>query len=782
MYNRAVGRISLWPAVLALVLLVGACTKAEPIPVPPLAPAVVATPTATTVPVPAIATPTLTTVPAHTPEKTLASPTQSQPAQYVLRLQVGPSEEGGIIKVEPQPQLGGSYQSGTLVKLFATGNEGFDFGFWKIEGPAGVSTSKENPLTFSITSNMSIAAHFEKAGAGEKERGKPQPTTGGMMAVCPPAVGTSSPVPPLDSITPSAPGSVSLKVVGQLGGPTRAVAVQGHFAYVGVGFKLVVLDVSDPKTPRELGATEPLGWYVQDVAVEGSLAYVAAGGGGFYVVDLSDPTRLVVAASYDTPGYAESVAVAGRYAYVADGPGGLRIVDIADPAKPTQVAVVYSQNYVFDVALVERHAYLAAAGTGLLVVDVSNPAQPVELGRYDTPGYAYSVSVSGTTAYVADGWEGLQIVDISNPQQPKQAGSYDTPGWAMDVVAAGARLYIADAFAGLRVLDVSDKAKPTELGSFQVPSGHAAKLAVSGGAAYVADIYQGVHVVNISTPAQPGRVGLYSPLGYAQAVEVSNRYAYVAGQAYGLRVVDLSDPTRPREVATFSTENTAGTVAHSDSTVYIGTGVPIDILTSNYPPALYAVDISDPLLPKAPAPQPLTGHLGNATFQGPGPIVAGDIIYGVSRSTFIQGTTLYNASEWGLLVIDVSNSLAPCELGFLLVTPAPIGNNPSAVGVAVSGSVAYLAVAAGGLYTIDVSNPRSPTPLGVFDEPTLIGPGGKKNPKGINFVDVVVAGKLAYALDNDFLRVLDVTDPKSPKGLGSIQLPAFPSNDPCTAI
>lgn len=50
---------------------------------------------------------------------------------------------------------------------------------------------------------------------------------------------------------------VGLKLVGQVGGATYAVAVKGVYSYVGVGLRLVVLDVSKPEQPVEVGFTEP---------------------------------------------------------------------------------------------------------------------------------------------------------------------------------------------------------------------------------------------------------------------------------------------------------------------------------------------------------------------------------------------------------------------------------------------------------------------------------------------------------------------------------------------
>ena len=83
------------------------------------------------------------------------------------------------------------------------------------------------------------------------------------------------------ALAADAPGQASAwKMVGQIGGPTQGIAVQGGYAYVGVGMRLVVLDVSNPSDLREVGATPPFSHAVEDVALSGTLAYVAAGGAG----------------------------------------------------------------------------------------------------------------------------------------------------------------------------------------------------------------------------------------------------------------------------------------------------------------------------------------------------------------------------------------------------------------------------------------------------------------------------------------------------------------------
>ena len=139
--------------------------------------------------------------------------------------------------------------------------------------------------------------------------------------------------------------STGWQVVGQVGGPTQAVAVQGNYAYVGISLRLIVLDMTDPATPTEVGATTPFPYFVEDIAVSGTRAYVAAGGAGLRVVDVSDPANPVEIGAWDSPGYAEGVAAAGNTVYLADGPYGLRVVDVSDPAHPIPVGAAYDMNY-----------------------------------------------------------------------------------------------------------------------------------------------------------------------------------------------------------------------------------------------------------------------------------------------------------------------------------------------------------------------------------------------------------------------------------------------------
>ncbi|MBN1139529.1 MAG: hypothetical protein JXM73_23335 [Anaerolineae bacterium] len=525
------------------------------------------------------------------------------------------------------------------------------------------------------------------------------------------------------------------QIVGQVGGPTSAVAVQGDYAYVGVGLRLVVLDVTDPAMPTEAGATIPFPYYVEAIALCGTRAYVAAGGAGLRVVDVSDPATPTEVGAWDSPGYAEGVAVVGNHAYLADGPYGLWVVDVSNPADPALVGSAYDTNYAFDVVVSGNYVYVAAAGAGLLVADVSDPAQPVEAGQVDTPGYAYGVAVSGSTAYVTDAWAGMHAIDVSAPATPGLLGTCATPGWALDVAVEGDTAYVAAGAGGLRVVDVSDPAHPQEKGAL-VEGGLARRIALAGSTAYQADLTDGLYLIDVMVPEEPSETGRYSPLVEARYLAVAGPYAYVAAGFSGLRVVDISDPAHPRELAAYETGTYATGVVVSGTVAYVPT-----YLSGVDPHDLHIVDISNPLHPV---------RLSTVDTDG------------VFRGVAVQGQYLYAADEAGLRIIDVADPSSPQEAGFVRLSFVAQAHTCT-IDVAVSGQVAYVANSYGGLAIVDVSDPTQPDWVGTYLPATWLGVAG-----------VAVIDQVAFlATDFDGLRTVDVSDPASPIELGSYDSPGY---------
>jgi len=240
-------------------------------------------------------------------------------------------------------------------------------------------------------------------------------------------------------------------------------AVDGDYCYLANGEAgLVVLDVSDPTDPRQVGGhdTDDL---ALDVFVDGDYAYVVDGENGLVIMDISNPTLPQQVGHYDTNDIARRIVVRDGLAYVGDRFEDLQIIDVSNPMSPTFVGNWTSEDgHVNGVALSGDHAYLSAGSAGLRIIDISNPANPVEVGDYPTDGWAMlGVNVIGHHALLGDNLNGVVIVDVSDPSDPQLAFHYDTPDASSVIEVAGNYAYVCDRYNGLVIGEVTGLAGGT---------------------------------------------------------------------------------------------------------------------------------------------------------------------------------------------------------------------------------------------------------------------------------------------------------------------------------
>lgn len=287
---------------------------------------------------------------------------------------------------------------------------------------------------------------------------------------------------PSDTVLLSA-DSYNLETVGQVGGATYGLFVQGSYAYIGLGPRLVTLDISDPSSPTLVGQTSPLPDFVRGVYVSGDYAYVANEESGLCIVDVSNPATPEDVGAYDTPGWAKEVTVADGYAYIADDLHGLQVIDVSDPTNPSWVSSYTIQHRVNGVAVSGNYAYVAGGpnwngsqyvGDGLHVLDISNPEDLWEVGFFPASYSAEHVVVAGNLAYITESLSengqmiggGLRVLDISNPAAPTAIGFYDTsddPEYSMigNVFLSDHHAYVIHGHR-LLILDISEPSAPFE--------------------------------------------------------------------------------------------------------------------------------------------------------------------------------------------------------------------------------------------------------------------------------------------------------------------------------
>jgi hypothetical protein len=319
-----------------------------------------------------------------------------------------------------------------------------------------------------------------------------------------------------------------------------SASVVGETAYLGMACnELVIVDVSQPATPVELGRYDqsPANC-VWGVSVYGNylcLPYCTnrSGCGGLLVMDASNPTRLRPAAA--VPGDAAfATVVRDHYAYVCqayidrqlDDPGEIVTYDLTDPTSPQTLGSAPAVDVPIQIALSDRYAYVTYPIAYLTVIDEQDPAHPVTVGSHYLPHFGVdlavadsmllvaslsglrvyrtaepetlveigctltekaleSVAVRDHYAYVSAWDDTFFVVDLAAPSAPMVVASCAAPG-AWDLLVEGHRAYLACDSAGLHILDIADPTNPHEIGYHDTPS-HAFGVAIRDSLIFVAD-------------------------------------------------------------------------------------------------------------------------------------------------------------------------------------------------------------------------------------------------------------------------------------------------------
>ncbi len=385
-----------------------------------------------------------------------------------------------------------------------------------------------------------------------------------------------------------------LALAGNVGGATWSVAGGGDVAVMGVGLRLVAVDLVIPSAPRLpgsggevarlLGEFGPLRDYPYGLALQDAVLYVANGYEGLRIYDAADPSHLREISAIATTDAAYAVTVDGGRAYVSAGSQGLVILDVTDPTQPRWLGTFDGPGSVRKAVVDGDRALVASSQAGLFLVDVRDPARPIPLGGFNPAGWVDTVALVGTHAVIRD-FVDLVVLDVAAAAPPREVArlTIELLDGDTELAAAGTVVYASgDDF--LAVVDVGDPLHPRQLDDVLPDTRELVPLAVTGDLLLAGDGYIGaLHLVDVSRPAAPAVLGRYAhddlgevfrlsaagdrllvwatdlwgmnggtvpPAVLGQSLEVQvhgdmtndGQRAYLA--SYGLDVVDLTDPAQ----------------------------------------------------------------------------------------------------------------------------------------------------------------------------------------------------------------------------------------------
>ncbi len=556
------------------------------------------------------------------------------------------------------------------------------------------------------------------------------------------------------------------------------LAIQGHYAYVGAGPSLLVIDISDPGHPQRVAYR-----LLPDMAKQ-----VAASAGRVYVLTDADPYQ--------------------------QGDNHVLIFNIDNPLKPLFI-VDYSPANIDCIAITGLNLYIGS-NEGLSILNVSDPSQPALLSNipYSNPnsGYVSAIAITGskgvlaiTTYEYTDEPRELWVLDISDPAQPKVTGELQgsiLPMWitglsmSADLLALAGYRRIGYSYPEFDLIDISDPAHPLKIGSSPLYSaGEDPSVALLGHTVYAAAQNQPILAYDISDPTAPVLTGQgEDPVwGLAAASDL----VYLAAGAAGLAIYDSQGPGSLLKRGALLGIGSAEDVAVQGNSLYIADGgvhaYALDFASgglaiSNIQPAgrtdiqskyisgdhvsflelennrafligkqcvlryyscakyLYILDVDQPQLPSL---------RGSYPFDASGDIV---ILAAIQNQTAYVLTDATTASpNTGLAVLDVSQPATPTLLSFYTPPIPPYTNFGYSFifGAAITGTYGLLSawittdnVESNTLQVVDISNPYSITALTSYPmtQPT----------------NIVLRGSLGFIADDDlqgYRKVLKIIDP-----------------------
>jgi len=517
----------------------------------------------------------------------------------------------------------------------------------------------------------------------------------------------------------------------------------GNIVFVGSGAGVIVLDVSTPSSPVELGEIHTRGlvdaiyfdeatnrmylctyfsgfeiWDFSNFAApvrlgrgsteglprggifaSGNYVYVVTVADGVQVFDVSDPSSPVNTGNcpLSATNFAWNSAKSGDYIFVAIGNGGMKVVDVSDPVNPH---IAGSSGFLTTGVWIDNgYAYIVGYNFGIRVLDISDIANITQVGNTALTGYPSRITVIGNYAYVAnstfntDG--GINVVDISVPASPQLVSTY--PGYADYVTGNGQVVAYSGSSLPCTILTISDPSNPLLACTYPLPIS-TRDIAVSGNYAYSAS--NGFRVYDISDKTHPVQVGYDSNdgalIGLAGENAVYIRESMTANNP--VMIMDISNPANPSKVGQYMAPVMTNDLAIKEHNAFIAC----------WWDGFRVVDFQDPANPV------LAAHkFGWFTGAVPGEDFcyvqaldwAGDYLYLIDYGPFEAEDTR------GLYIFDISDPVNPVKIsrytGFISK-----GHD-----IKVVGDFAYLADWDGGMEVVDVSNKQSPQARGYIALP-----------------------------------------------------------------
>lgn len=514
------------------------------------------------------------------------------------------------------------------------------------------------------------------------------------------------------------------------------VQVVGNLAYIVCPESgLHIMDLSNPTAPVEIGrylrASET--YICGGVYVTGNRAYLATGE-GLIILDVTNPSHPLALNQPNGVPYSD-ILVHNGFAIILDGGGDVSYPFFLDVSNPSDIheGIVQAPDFERSTTLIgvtgDYFCLYRSSNRGNLfsIFRVDSMHQLQVVSDLDVGGYVSNGTIVGNYAYLASFQNGLTIVNITDPYYTAIDGQCECGSYA-DVSVINGHAIVINNGATMDIWNVSNPENIVQEGSFN-PNTYLRRVFASGSTAYLMLEYafHSVLGIDISQPAAPVAIDSFGTVGDCQKIARSGTNILLADRIFGMRTLDFSDPEHvveldqaPIPVSSVYDLKVRDTIAY--------------LAEFNY---VHLFDIRDPLNPE------LISSLRNFCYS-PTVAVYGNYIYTYRN---IDGIVCGY-----LKTFNCQNPEAP------VCVDSAYMNNP-AMRLSVVNDLLFVYQGNVGLLVYSLTNPESPQLLGTYPSSW-----------GHYIKDYCVVANIAYlCLYEEYIKVVDFSDPAQPAEVGEIQ-------------
>ena len=453
--------------------------------------------------------------------------------------------------------------------------------------------------------------------------------------------------------------------------------------------------------------------------------------------------------------------------------------NVISEVKPPQdiefVSSISNSGIFKDICIVDTLIY-CATGRGVEVINISDSKHPFSVASYASPGEGEGIFVDGDYVHLADGKEGLRILELIFAKDSTffvEHSYVKLPGYAIDVVVVDKYIYVASCDSGLNIIDISPHSQLVNIKEC-LKGSIIRDIEIVGKYAYVVDYRVGLRISDISTPSAPQEVEIYQTSGMSSNVTLHDSLAFLISDR-GLSIINISNPSTPVLISFYSEickdiaiYGDYGYLISNDSLKVLNLTnlLKLESVSRFSIPQAYGISVRASTSRGVTSKHPLACvsclRFGLTFFdisEPSNPILAGKYdppgqVYDVKVSDSLLYVAKY---EDGLEIVNLSDIKSPVIIGKY---------DTKGAAWAISDKIDFYTCVAddvGGVWTIDIKNPRKPKKLGYLD--THYTESARGYARGVS-----IDSNYAYIADHvGGLLALDISTPSNIKRVGRYQ-------------